>query len=64
MRALLAAILSTALVSGADARATVGKGKPHVVKKSAPVPCVFPKRLIEVDALADDAGRPSKVVCR
>ena len=56
--AVIAAVLL--LLFGAHIEAKTAKKRGVAVHRK----CEPPKRWIEVDALADDAGRPSKVVCK
>lgn len=58
MRTILAIALALAITMPAVAK-VAKKHRSHAIEKCDP-----PKRWIEVDALADDAGRPSKVVCK
>lgn len=61
MRAILAISIILAIGSPIDAKAP--KKRPdangNVTRKCDP-----PKRWVEIDALADDAGRPSHRVCK
>lgn len=53
------AILALAFISPANAK-PVKKPDGNMSTRR----CDPPKRWIEIDALADDAGRPSKVICK
>lgn len=61
MRAVLAIAIILAIAAPIDAKAP--KKRPDA-NGNGVGKCELPKRWIEVDALAADAGRPSKVVCR
>lgn len=43
--------------------AAVRRHRPAISRKSAEK-CEAPRRWVEVDPLADDAGRPSKTICK
>lgn len=53
------AILALAFIAPANAKPAKKPDGNAITKRCDP-----PKRWIEVDALADDAGRPSKLVCK
>lgn len=60
MKPFLAIAFACVFITTADACTT----KKHVDANGNVIECKAPKRIVELDALADDAGRRSKVVCR
>lgn len=60
MKTFLAIAFACVFITAADAGAT----KKHVDANGNVIECKAPKRWVEVDDLASDAGRRSKRICK